>query len=79
MAAALLEGIVLEEQPGRSSPSEARRTALDLLAADALISIACELAAADCENVALRTAAWSSRIAVLISAVNDARAASQRC
>jgi len=67
----ILRRIAAVEQPGRESPEGARATAVDLLAADALITIACELAADGCESFDAETAAWSSRIAALAPQKRD--------
>jgi hypothetical protein len=72
-AASILGRLVAERQTGRSEPAESRRIALDLLTADALITIACELAAADYDRLDERTARWANRIASLTTAVQNAR------
>ncbi|HEY8165963.1 MAG TPA: hypothetical protein VIF83_10470 [Gemmatimonadaceae bacterium] len=62
-ATTILHRLTIESQPGRSTPSKARATAVDLLLADALITIACELAAYDCNDIDERAGDWASRIA----------------
>ena len=64
----ILRRIAAVEQPGRE-PEGARTTAVDLLAADALITIACELAADGCESFDANAAEWSKRIAALVPGV----------
>jgi hypothetical protein len=77
-ATAILDRLALDNQPGRSSPLAARAAAVELLAADALITIACELASADCESLDARASAWSARIASHVTQLRDAESRLRR-
>jgi len=59
-------GILRRLMRAESKPSSRREEAIDLLAADALVTYAIEAAADECESFAERTEAVMARLAVLV-------------
>jgi hypothetical protein len=59
-------GLLRRLMKAESKPSSRREEAIDLLAADALVTYAIEAAADECESFAERTDAVIARLAVLV-------------